>query len=234
VAAPTWVKNGTRLTKSGGGASSLAPTISCTIGNYIVALFEFNISGAFTAVATPSGWTLLHSRAGSGAQTYRPQVAAFGKVAASTTETCTITTVGTDSYGYGQLVEWSGVASVDTTASTSTDNADGTATSLTLTAAAALAVADSAILAHCTAEAGFGGTSSFSSPASSGYTVIGTNANDSVTIPYDASRKTVAVTTAPTAAWTWTGASRYSAGMVVLSGSGGGGGPARRRIHLVT
>jgi hypothetical protein len=44
VAAPTWVKNGTRLTKSGGVRPRLAPTISCTIGNYIVALFEFNIS----------------------------------------------------------------------------------------------------------------------------------------------------------------------------------------------
>jgi hypothetical protein len=103
VAAPTWVKNGTRLTKSGGGASSLAPTISCTIGNYIVALFEFNVFSSTSAIATPSGWTLLHSRAPSGAQTYRPQVAAFGKVAASTTETCTITTVGSDTYGYGQL-----------------------------------------------------------------------------------------------------------------------------------
>jgi hypothetical protein len=224
MAAPTWIKNGTRLTKSGGGATSLAPTISCTIGNYIVALFEFNVSGGTTAIATPSGWTLLHSRTPGGSQTYKPQVAAFGKVAASTTETCTITTIGTDTYGYGQCVEWSGVASVDTTASTSTDNANGTATSATITGAAALAVADSAVLVHITAEVGGGGTSSMSSPASSGYTVIGTNANDSTTIAYDSSRKTVAVTTAPTAAWTWTGAARYSAGMVVLSGSAGGGG----------
>jgi hypothetical protein len=224
VAAPTWVKNGTRLTKSGGGASSLAPTIACTIGNYIVAIFQFNISGAFTAIATPAGWTLLYSRTGSGAQTYRPQIAAFGKVAAATTETCTITTVGTDTYGYGQLIEVSGVQSVDATATTSADNADATATTATATAAAALAVADSLVIAHCTAEAGFGGTSSFSSPATTGYTVIGTNADDSAVIGYDSSRKTVAVTTAPTATWTWTGASRYQWGIIVLSGTSGGGG----------
>lgn len=223
MAAPIWVKAGSRATKNGGGPSTLTPTINCTIGNRLVADFEFNVFSGTTAIATPPGWNLVHSLAPTGSQTYKPQLARFEKVAASTTESCPITTVGTDTYGGGQIEEWSGVTAVDTAASTTANNADGAATSASITAAAALAVADSAVTVHCTAETGGGGTTSFSSPASSGYTVISTSPNDSSLIAYDISRKTVAVTTAPTAGYTWSGGSRYQIGITILSGSAGAG-----------
>lgn len=228
MAAPIKVSSGARVTKNGGGASTLTPSITCTPGNRLVATFEFNVYNGSTAIATPTGWTLIHSLSPSGAQTYKPQIASFEKVAASTTENCPITTVGTDTYGYGQITEWSGVTAVDTAASTTANNGNSTATSSSVTAASTLAVADSVAIVHGTAETGGGGTSTYSTPATingstTGVTSIGNNPNDSTIIAYDASYKTLSSTTAPTAGYTWSGGSRYQIGLIILSGSAGGG-----------
>lgn len=220
MAAPTILTEGTRVTKNG-GTGTLASSVTCTIGDVIVCHIFLNSSGSGT-IGTPVGWTKRFSNPLSGGGTYGVACAAFEKVAASTTETCTITVPGTDAYGYSQCTRLSSNANFDAVASISVNNGTGTATSRTITAAAPLAAADSLIITGLTAEQGGGGTNIFSTPAASSYTSIGTNPNDGTTIAYDVSQKTVATTTAPTAAWTWGTASHDSGFMLVYNTLGGG------------
>lgn len=224
------VKTGTRVTKTGGSGTIASSVGTVTIGNYVVCIVATNcgfVTG--TTFTTPAGWSVAVANALSGSQTYRPGVLIFYKVsAAGGTETCTLTLLGTDAYAYSQCIELSGVTGFDSAASIGTDNANGTATTDTVTSPSATAVADSIVFAVSSAETGSGGTAAHSSPASLngstiGVTSIGTNANDTTTIAYDASRKSLAATATPSAAWTWTGASRYNAAIAVFSGTAGGG-----------
>lgn len=226
------VKTGTRVTKTGGTGTVASSVGTVTIGNYVVCVIATNcgfVTG--TTFTTPAGWTVAVANSLTGSQTYRPGALVYYKVSSvGGTETNTLTLLGTDAYAYSQCIELSGVTAFDSAASTGADNANGTATSATITGPGATSVADSIVFAVCTAEVGGGGTSAFSSPASTGYTVIGTNANDTTTIAYDASRKIIAATGTQSAGWTWTGASRYNAALAVFSGSGGGGGTFGRVV----
>lgn len=226
-AAPAVVQTGTRGSKTGGSGNIVASISGVTPGNLLiggVALNEFTTS---TSALAASGWTGILGNPPSGSQTYRPQAEGFQQVAAGTSATLTIPTLGTDSYGYVTIIEVSGVSGVDTGATLGSNNANGTATTSTYTSPNPTAVADTLMLSIGTAEVGGGGTSNYSTPASfngstTGVTSIGNNPNDSAVIAYDFSRKLLSATATPAATNTWTGASRYNGGIIALSGSGGG------------
>jgi hypothetical protein len=217
--AATFVGAGTRVSKAG-GTGTLASSKVISAGNTAVCGIAYNTAvAAASQLATPSGWSVLFSQATVGAGTYKPGVIVFFKVSTGATETCTVTAIGTDFYGYSHVVEISNVSGIDAAAHTT--NSGTAVTSGNSGTTSATTVADAIAFAICTAETGGGGTSSFSTPASSGYTSIGTNPNDSAVVGYDFSYKILAATATQIASWTWTGSSAYTAGIGVFSGSGG-------------
>lgn len=201
-------------------ASSISPSRSgTTAGNEVVltvSVSNFGTTSPAPAIGAPSGWSTARADSGpTGSGDYRPTVGIFYKEnIAGGTENPTVTTPS-GSYSSASISEYSGLAtssSLDVTqanlASSGTSGNTGTT--------GTTAQADELVIALIHPEDTIGATSALSTPASSGYTNIDTEAANNVHIAYDANYKIVSSTGTQTASWTWTTSSFYTAAIATF------------------
>lgn len=204
-------------------ATSIAPSLTgCTAGNHTqmeVGIANGDTTSPANAVGTPTGgWSVAIAPVGpTGAGQYKPAAAIFYQEnIAGGTQSGTITMV-TGSYARANITEHSGVAlsgSLDVTASSvntgSTSGSSGTT--------ATTANADSIAVCTGTAENGTSVTN-FSSPASTGWTVIDTTVDNSFHVAGDQSRKILSATGTQSGSWTWTTSAPFAGVIAVFKGA---------------
>lgn len=213
---------GTGANASCAGGNALAPTkTGVTVGNLVVC--EWGLSRgdtAGTALSPPSGWNAAVNPAAPAGMSGNYQCIAgiFWKIAASTTETCTIPSVPTGSYGYGRIAEFStslggtwqvasgGTASVGNNTNATSGNT-GTTSSISGT--------ENVVIAVIHPEDQVGNISSMSNPLTSGYTTIFNDANNSSVIAKNGGYK-IGQTGTQTASSTWTGNAKCIGCIAVL------------------
>ena len=212
----TFVQKSTELFAD--NAASIAPSLSgCTAGNHVAMLVAQSIQNTNGTLAAPSGWSSAIATTAGGALAFRPNIAIFYKENISSgVHSGTVTLNNTGSYAAATIVETSGIALTSSLGPTSTNTTDtatltsggsGT-TATTTTTGIAFAIGH--------AEDGVGSTAAFSSPATTGYTVVDTEATNSVHIAYDSSYKILSSTGTQSANWTWTTNSAFHGGVAVF------------------
>lgn len=210
------------------GGNTIAPSLaSVTAGNQVFLIVaNSNGESSATPMTNPAGWNAEIVTNGIGALGYRPSVGIWSKynsAGGSESGTTTIGTIG-GSYAAGGVVQFSGLLTAAAADLSTSGSATG-ATSGNTGTTGTTSQADELILVVGHAEDAVGATSSFSSPASSGFTSLWTTSSNAAHIAWDASYKIVAATGTQTGSYTWVTSSAFSGAIVTLKASGGGGGP---------
>ncbi len=203
-------------------AASISPSITgVTAGNLVVMLVACSQNVSATALTAPAGWSTAASATGPGTGSYRQVAAIFYKENAASGSHSGTVTFNSNSYAAAVIVEFSGIQTSGSLEGTNTDSGTGVTTGSTNSASNT--TANALVLSIICASNDPGTMNSLSSPASSGYTNIDNELNDTLHTGYQFSYKSVTSAASQSGSWTWTNNSGFGAAIATFAESGGGG-----------
>lgn len=220
------VGSGSQIFADGSNTLTLTKA-SSTSGNLLIAVLGVSFESFATPLNTPAGWNLAVKRDLVGALAYAPGVGIYWQISTGVAPSAAFTIDNNGgSYAAGGIAEFSGMS-----ATPSDVSATGSGTSTTSGnsgTTATTAQADELVIAVGHAEDAVGATSSFSSPASSGFTSLFATSSNAAHIAWDSSYKIVAAAGTQVGSWTWTTSSDFAGCIATFKASGGGGGGGGR------
>lgn len=198
----------------GDGVTSFNASITTAVGKLLVLLVSQENTGTSAtqspAITTPSGWTIAKANAGAlsggGAVTGLNSQGIFYKLAASTSESATITSPNS-SWSAAVIGEYTftGTLALD-----ATNHTEGSATGTSISAGSVTPSSAVSLIVACASATGVGAMSALAGPTS-GYTQLLLVADNNTHTDHASGSKILSSASAQNAGFTWSGASYNAA-----------------------